>query len=238
MTYDMSQVTSPTNKQNRKPGDPCHTLAKEKASRATVVQPMAFSFDSLSSNSMKSSNPHSGCNQVDVAKTLDTTDPHPSKNQGGMAVVQPMAIQGNLIGRDAGGPQGAGVSTEGPMYTLTKADVHGVVQPMAICLGGQHPNAGIGIDQSPTLTNAMGAGGGHVPITNAMAVRRLTPTECERLQGFPDSYTAIPWKNKPVDQCPDGPRYKALGNSMAVPVMRWIGERIQAVEELMKELGQ
>ena len=58
-------------------------------------------------------------------------------------------------------------------------------------------------------------------------VRRLTPTECERLQGFPDSYTKIPYRNKKADDCPDGPRYAALGNSMAVPVMRWIGERIQ-----------
>lgn len=59
-----------------------------------------------------------------------------------------------------------------------------------------------------------------------MAVRRLTPTECERLQGFPDSYTRIPWRNKPAEDCPDGPRYKALGNSWAVPVIRWIGKRI------------
>lgn len=64
------------------------------------------------------------------------------------------------------------------------------------------------------------------------AVRRLTPRECERLQGFPDDYTLIPYRNKPAENCPDGPRYKALGNSMAVPVMRWIGERIQMVEEL------
>jgi len=62
------------------------------------------------------------------------------------------------------------------------------------------------------------------------AVRRLTPRECERLQGFPDDYTAIPWRKKGSEDCPDGPRYKALGNSMAVPVMRWIGERIAAVE--------
>ena len=62
--------------------------------------------------------------------------------------------------------------------------------------------------------------------TPAMQVRRLTPTEAERLQGFPDNYTAIPWRGKPADQCPDGPRYKALGNSWAVPVVRWIGERI------------
>ena len=65
----------------------------------------------------------------------------------------------------------------------------------------------------------------------SMAVRRLTPVECERLQGFPDNYSQIPWKGKPASECPDGPRYKACGNSMAVPVMRWIGERIQKSSE-------
>jgi DNA (cytosine-5)-methyltransferase 1 len=59
-----------------------------------------------------------------------------------------------------------------------------------------------------------------------MAVRRLTPVECERLQGFPDGYTNIPWRNKP--EAPDGPRYKSLGNSMAVPCMFFIGKRIQS----------
>lgn len=63
-----------------------------------------------------------------------------------------------------------------------------------------------------------------------MAVRRLTPKECERLQGFPDNHTLIPWRGKPAKQCPDGPRYKALGNSMAVPCMAWIGSRIAAQE--------
>lgn len=62
------------------------------------------------------------------------------------------------------------------------------------------------------------------------AVRRLTPRECERLQGFPDDYTLIPYRGKPAA---DGPRYKALGNSMAVPVMSWIGQRIQLVETLI-----
>jgi DNA (cytosine-5)-methyltransferase 1 len=64
-----------------------------------------------------------------------------------------------------------------------------------------------------------------------MQVRRLTPRECERLQGFPDDYTLIEYKRKPAK---DGPRYKALGNSMAVPVMRWIGERIAAVDALQE----
>jgi DNA (cytosine-5)-methyltransferase 1 len=127
-------------------------------------------------------------------------------------------------------------------------------------LGGQHPNAAIAENESPTLTNAMGSGGGHVPILNEpvafdtynttvsdtnqtikspnggvqesvgtifnnMAVRKLTPVECERLQGFPDNYTNI------KENCPDGHRYKAMGNSMAVPVMRWIGERINNYKE-------
>ena len=58
-------------------------------------------------------------------------------------------------------------------------------------------------------------------------VRKLTPIECERLQGFPDNHTLIPWRGKPAADCPDSPRYKAIGNSMAVPVMRWIGRKIK-----------
>jgi DNA (cytosine-5)-methyltransferase 1 len=64
---------------------------------------------------------------------------------------------------------------------------------------------------------------------NNMQVRRLTPVECERLQGFPDDFTKIPYRNKTAENCPDGPRYKAMGNSMAVPVMKWIGERIEKI---------
>ncbi len=66
------------------------------------------------------------------------------------------------------------------------------------------------------------------PVATAMQVRRLTPVECERLQGFPDGYTNIPWRKSP--EAPDGPRYKALGNSMAVPCMAWIGKRIAEVD--------
>ena len=77
-----------------------------------------------------------------------------------------------------------------------------------------------------------GTGRGTPIVPSGMSVRRLTPTECERLQGFPDGWTAIPWKGKPVSECPDGPRYRALGNSMAVNVMRWIGRRIEMVDAL------
>lgn len=78
-------------------------------------------------------------------------------------------------------------------------------------------------DVSPCLTVADRHG-----VAMSMSVRRLTPIECERLQGFPDNHTLIGWRGKGADECPDGPRYKAIGNSMAVPVMRWIGERIAA----------
>ena len=83
----------------------------------------------------------------------------------------------------------------------------------------------------PTLDKSKGEG---TSVMYGMTVRRLTPRECERLQGFPDDYTCIPWNKKGEEDCPDGPRYKALGNSMAVPVMRYIGERIAAVEEVLK----
>ena len=93
-----------------------------------------------------------------------------------------------------------------------------------------------------TVTAAYGMGGGHVPFLledghlalmsgKQNYIRRLTPLECERLQGFPDNWTQIVWRGKPAEQCPDSPRYKAIGNSMAVPVMRWIGERIKRIKE-------
>ena len=76
-------------------------------------------------------------------------------------------------------------------------------------------------------------GGSETLITEVESVvRRLTPIECERLQGFPDDYTKISWNGKAIEDCPDGHRYKALGNSMAVPVMRWIGERIEMANQL------
>ncbi len=103
---------------------------------------------------------------------------------------------------------------------------------------GASAGAGVGIDfQNAALSGDMagtldaegqkrGNRGYGVLLGAAMQVRRLTPVECERLQGFPDNYTAIPWRGRPASECPDGPRYKALGNSWAVPVVRWIGRRI------------
>ena len=88
-----------------------------------------------------------------------------------------------------------------------------------------HALRGEGFDASED-----GTGRGTPLIPQAMTVRRLTARECERLQAFPDDYTLIPWRKKQAEDCPDGPRYKALGNSMAVNCMAWIGERIAAYE--------
>ena len=163
-----------------------------------VAQPIAYSFDALSSNSMKSSNPNSGCRAVDVAKTLDTATPEPSKNQGGIAIAQPIAFK--VRGGCEGGGKGY-LGQEEQAFTISTMQDQQIAQPIAVL--------------------------------HSMAIRRLTPKECERLQGFPDDWTKIPYRNKEADQCPDGPRYKACGNSMAVPVMRWIGERINLIESML-----
>jgi site-specific DNA-cytosine methylase len=97
-----------------------------------------------------------------------------------------------------------------------------VLQPIAVDVYNQSIDG----QTSATITKAVGGTNTSGPkVMHSMAIRRLTPKECERLQGFPDDWTKIPYRNKEADQCPDGPRYKACGNSMAVPVMRWIGER-------------
>ena len=122
----------------------------------------------------------------------------------------------------------------------SKADKHESTTYMLSAMDGKMGAAVYGLDeeQNPTrdffgtLKARTNGGGfeGSVAIPG-MQVRRLTPTECERLQGFPDWHTKIPWRGKPADECPDGPRYKALGNSMCVAVMHWIGGRISAAVE-------
>jgi DNA (cytosine-5)-methyltransferase 1 len=181
--------------------------------------------------------------------------------QGHLLATQPIPIDMmNIRGRPSDDGRanriGRGYGEVGdPMFTITKANHHGVVQPIAF--SGQMSNPQTDVDMTQTLgaKNPMavavgtdcynGTITGEISMTlkrgdgnpainqptvlQAMAVRRLTPVECERLQGFPDKYTDIQPKGKAT---PDGPRYKALGNSMAVPVMAWIGRRIQEVDRL------
>jgi DNA (cytosine-5)-methyltransferase 1 len=130
-----------------------------------------------------------------------------------------IVTRGGAMGRGTG--FGLGSETD-PGFTLQAGHSHGVFTAPAVA----HT---LGTQCSSATEDGTGRGSPLVP--SLMAVRRLTPVECERLQGFPDDYTLVPHRNKPAA---DGPRYKSLGNSMAVPVMRWIGERISKVESYDK----
>lgn len=160
-----------------------------------VMQPMAYSFDSLASNSMKSSNPHSGCRRLDVAKTLDCADPSPAKNQGGIAVLQPVfCLQGNGIDRaDTAGCNGKGW-TEGVCYTLNTIDRPAVSYAMQ----------GYGEYKQSDVGSCLRCSGYKMAYDlveqKDYIVRRLTPTECARLQGFPDFWGDITPKEDFTDE--------------------------------------
>ena len=163
---------------------------------------VAFAFDSLASNSMKSSNPVSGCNETDISKTLDTTTPEPSKNQGGIAIIQEAK---------------AFTASDRSNKAAWEGDISGTINCQ---MNSESSNLQMGVRENLT-------------------VRRLTPIECERLQGFPDNWTSEKmelilegneWKatGKVVKQA-DGPRYKQMGNAITVNVGAWIGKQIGKV---------
>jgi DNA (cytosine-5)-methyltransferase 1 len=128
--------------------------------------------------------------------------------------------------------------SDGAAFALSRN--HGAENAVAFTASEQANSYAWERDHAPCLTSQQPSETSNIQtgVRIGMAVRRLTPRECERLQGFPDDFTRIPYRGKPADQYPDGPRYKALGNSMAVNVMRWIGERIQLVEGITKAQEQ
>jgi len=193
-----------------------------------------------------------------VAKCLITKTRHDAETE---TLIPTYAIQGSMIGRsDNAGPQGDGINEE-VCFTQNTIDRHAVAQPitfsgqmsvpqtdvdMSATLQAKNPMAVAQpmaftqntrdevryINGDGAIAGALAAQAGMKQtnyIAQAIAVRRLTCVECERLQGFPDNYTNIPWRK--AAESPDGPRYKALGNSMAVPVMAWIGKRIADYEQ-------
>ncbi|MFU8299357.1 DNA cytosine methyltransferase [Pseudomonas aeruginosa] len=200
--FDPNQITSAANRSQPTPGL-CHTLP------ASSQPPIAFSCKDY------------GADAGEVAPTLRAMghgDSH--ANAGGkVAIAYPLLEVGKRTGRSTSDPRaGLGVGAENdPMFTLQASAQHGV------CVTGDitHTLKAEGFDASED-----GTGRGQPITPEAAGVRRLTPRECERLQGFPDDYTLIPWRGKPAEECPDGPRYKAIGNSKAVPVVRWIGRRL------------
>lgn len=134
-------------------------------------------------------------------------------------------------GKKGTGGKGALLGEE-VVFTVSATQDQTLFQPVAF----RHAEVGEDTDATHTLQakSTSGYSLNYLPgATDGYVVRRLTPEECERLQGMPTGYTRIPWKGKPADECPDGPRYKAIGNSMAVPCIRLIGERIAMVDELI-----
>ena len=177
--------------------------------RGTPIVPVAF-------NSREDP-----CVTGNIAGALGCSSP---QAQAVAFAIQERAVSENL----ENGPQGKGYQ-EGVAYTL---EARNKVQATAFALRGREGGAMPEVEGDQVGALRAASGGSSRSFVATTAVRRLTPIECERLQGFPDGYTAIPWRGKGADQCPDGPRYKALGNSMAVPVMRWIGERMQMVDAI------
>lgn len=228
-----------------------HTLASAPSGTnrtpAVVAPAVAYSFDSLSSNSMKSKNPHSGCREVDVAKTLDTTDPTPSKNQGGIAVVAPAVALDMTHACDVIRECGeqvpalqARMGTGGNQVPLTYGIGNGQANEASIMaeevsqtLNTMHDAQAVMCeDVSHTLRAkancAYREDAETYPVQN-MVVRRLTPLECTRLQGYPDGWVDIgDWTDEKgkKHKDADSPKYKALGNSIALPFWDWMLRRM------------
>ena len=164
--------------------------------------------------------------ELNVSTALKALQPGVQSHHAQTFVAQPICLM------DQGGSV---MNIENDLTGTLRRETHGhepiVMQPVGAFKPGQSAQAhSIGYEDEMAPTLEAGTGGNNKPAVHVgMAVRRLTPVECERLQGFPDSFTDIQPKGKAT---PDGPRYKALGNSMAVPVMAWIGKRIQEVENL------
>ena len=260
---------------------------------------VAYGISAYDSNAMKSSNPHSGIYEADSSRTLDLNGGSPACNQGGVAIVEPVPIEGNGQ-RESHRGDGYGESGD-PMFTLNSTEHHAVAESYQDTVGalmasgydklGTQEAANDryvvgrnwdGSQTSPTLTSNNAGGNQRMPDKdnfNAIlqegvecmqngwyqatgdqapsllardykdppvvkkpksVVRRLTPVECERLQGFPDGWTDLgEWtdtKGKKHKEA-DSPRYKALGNSIGLPFWQWLAERIAAQYDRPVTLG-
>ena len=234
---------------------------------------VAYSVNPLSSNSMKSANPYSGFNETSVSKTLDCSDANPTKNQGGLAIVQPMPIQdktgtlspgahaGSYNGQDAyndmlvrcrvfdarGNGNGKTVPTITGDHESRITDYTAIVTEPEDCLTPWDNQARRIYSENgtfPALAAREKAGQNQQSVLTETEirwiVRRLTPTECERLQGYPDGWTDIgEWtdtKGK-KHKYADSPRYKALGNSIALPQWFWIAQKMKPYLSANATLG-
>lgn len=212
IAFDAKQISHPANHSHPKPGDPCHPLRAVANCEPCIAHTINAHHGRIGGES-----------ETFVADSL-RSHPRPGSNSlGALTVAHALRADGFDASED-----GTGRGT--PLVAFNARQDVSVSVSVSDSLGSRDTGHGILFQESQSgcreyeLAGALRANGpGHDPVGSRLrtrsGVRRLTPRECERLQGFPDDYTAITGAK-------DGPRYKALGNSMAVPVMRWIGARI------------
>lgn len=228
---------------------------------------VAYSINPLSSNSMKSANPHSGFNETNVSKTLDCSDQNPAKNQGGLAIVQASVYDargngnGQIVPTITGDHEsritdytaiavdlynGAMTGDTATSITCRSIASHSGPQVMeSYGIGNGQAHSSVTKEKSGTLDtmhDAQAVAIEHMELPKKIAwiVRRLTPTECERLQGYPDDYTNIgDWTDSKgkKHKYADSPRYKALGNSIALPQWFWLVQRMRPYLKEKPTLG-
>ncbi len=246
LAFDPKQIAHPANHSRPKVGDPCHPLRAVANCEPAIAHVVAYSIQAGATRTNPNSGPDGVGVQIDHAYTIEAR----SEVQCVAHVVAPPLTASNDPSRS---PQLSEVTQQ--VEAVLRAQYPEIAEVCGTISDGAHNGGGLNGqdaytgrilpvvqcatgDRTHALTTRSAAeedgtlrastGGGDKPhVLASMAVRRLLPVECERLQGFPDEYTRIPWKNKPASECPDGPRYKALGNSMAVPCMYWIGWQIQ-----------
>ncbi len=216
IAFDTTQITSPQNGNRPQVDDPCHPLCAGAHAPAVAI---GFSAG-------QSSKAGSVASAKELAPTLRGGSS--GTNQVPTACI---GFSGNVSGS-------RGFASSEELSPTLRAGESPTSNAPCVCMASGQANAEIGQDLCPAQAARQykdppivvyTADGMQAVFHDGLywVVRRLMPVECERLQGFPDDWTRIPWRGKPAEECPDGPRYKAMGNSMAVPVMRWIGERIE-----------
>lgn len=239
VAFDTTQITSAANRSNPKPGDPCHPLCGGGHPPAIAIPIL----ESGARTGKSTDDPRAGIGigeDGDPMYTLqsgkqhaigfygndsgndagDEVSPTLRAMEGGGGNHPAVALSVALRGRDGGGAAELGDEVGGAL----RAGGGGGDKAHVLTACEVHDTLGVGANQTTGTRTEVCASG--------MAVRRLTPRECARLQGFPDDWTAITYRGKPAA---DGPQYKAYGNSMAVPVLRWILTRIIQVEQIRGE---
>lgn len=206
-------------------GDPSYTLKGDNDASVVVTERVTPLQNAEATNS--------GQGGVGVGDEGDPSYTLTTRHDMGVFVA-PIQDGENLVKEQ----NGMGVGDDGdPMFTLTAAQGRqsvAVEEPLSFDPAQvTHPENRSKCEPGQPATSLTESGRPHIAYRSV--VRRLTPREYERLQGFPDDFTLVEWRGKPAS---DGRRYKAVGNSMAVPVMKWVGRRILMVEEILAELGR